>query len=438
VFFKKQFHITDADKEWVHETFDWLLKSYGYPVPGFTPILLTKEHFPQMIADPESPVEPLIADLCQLFGIDPNTISYEVEYDIRDNYGTPYEIQGAPYECDLEFIEKEEGSHYKLYMANSLLQNPSRLVFNTVFRFIQIELSQTNPLWMNTGDHNLYFYLIGIYKGWGVILAQTMTDTGRATDGFWETSWKHISPMPVPIMAYSMALLSGMIEEKDPGWKQFLPADTRSEFEKAIAFIDKNGNPFYNKQELAASALFSEAGLLYNERRWDESIELYQKALFLTSDDLVRSRIYNDLGYMHLCKNEFERSIPSFLKALELDPAASYANDNLGFAYIMIGDLDTGRHHLAIALQSGTNEHSYSYRNLALYHQKKGETELARVHFQRSFDSITFPVDWLEYYYARFLFEHGEKDEAIKYLQMAVDKGEELAIQWMNEINKTN
>jgi len=43
----------------------------------------------------------------------------------------------------------------------------------------------------------------------------------------------------------------------------------------------------------------------------------------------------------------------------------------------------------------------------------------------------------LEYLYARFLFEQEEKEEALVYLQMAVEKGEPQAIQWIKEINKS-
>jgi hypothetical protein len=60
---------------------------------------------------------------------------------------------------------------------------------------------------------------------------------------------------------------------------------------------------------------------------------------------------------------------------------------------------------------------------------------LAQKNFQLAFEHITIPVDWLEYLYARFLFEQGDKEEALMYLQIAADKGEHFAIQWMEELN---
>src|SRR5450432_2233931 len=87
----KDFYITDADREWVNKEFEWLIKSYGYPSSGFSPILLTDQFFPLSIAHKKTAVEPLLADLCRLFKIDPAKISFEMEEDIRDTHGTPYE-----------------------------------------------------------------------------------------------------------------------------------------------------------------------------------------------------------------------------------------------------------------------------------------------------------------------------------------------------------
>ncbi|MES1214997.1 MAG: hypothetical protein ABUT20_05740, partial [Bacteroidota bacterium] len=95
---------------------------------------------------------------------------------------------------------------------------------------------------------------------------------------------------------------------------------------------------------------------------------------------------------------------------------------------------ETGKHYLSIALQTAKNNAAYSYRNMAVYHQKRGEAEKARVFFLKAFENITIPVDWLEYLYARFLFEQGETGEALVYLNIAVERGEPLAIKWMNDM----
>jgi len=434
---KNKFVITDTDKEWVHQNFEWLIKAYGYPSKGFKPVFFTDEFFPLTIGHKQTAVEPLLSDLCNLFDIHPSRISYVIEKDIRDTHGIPYEYQDAPFECDLEIIEQGDEYHYKLYFANNLLKRPKRLVFNAVFKLIQIHLGRTDIGWVNNEDLYFTFYLIGIYTGWGVVLAQTMIDVGSDTDMFWQSSWKYVSPMPIPVMAYSMALFSSLIEEKDPDWKTFLPSEIRIQYERACEFISDNPNPVFNKQELLAKSLFDEARQQASQKNFDAAIETYQKIIFLTDRTALKTSVYNNLGYTILEKGDFETAIPYLQKALEIDPSASFANENLSFAFIMLGDTDTGMYYHSIGEQTGKSIKAYTYRNLAMYHQKRGEMEKARQSFQRAFDHITIPVDWLEYLYARFLFEQGETEEATVYLQMAVEKGEPRAIQWMKELNQT-
>lgn len=430
----KEFYITEEDKEWVHNVFKWLIEAYGYPDPEFSPILLTDEFFPSAIAHKKPAVEPLLADLCNLFNIDPSTISYEIEEDIRDSYDTPYQFSGTPFECNVDITTAERGYHFKLFFAKSLLKNPKRLVFNAVFQFIKINLAHGDIEWIRDESQYFNFYMVGIYTGWGVLISQTMIDVGKENEGHWERTWRYVSPMPVPIMAYSMALLSGMIEEKQASWKNYLPPDFRVQYEKAFDYIEKEGNPFYNKQELTVRKFFKEALAYTDAKDYNAAIEIYQKAIFLPVDDKFKATIYGNLGYTILCKGDFKKSIPYFQKSLELDPKAQYAYDNMSFAFIMTGDTDTGMHYHALGQQTGMAVPAYTYRNLAMYHQKKGETKKAKENFKRSFENITIPVDWLEYLYARFLFEQGEQEEAMVYLHIAVEKGEPQAIQWMKEI----
>lgn len=56
---------------------------------------------------------------------------------------------------------------------------------------------------------------------------------------------------------------------------------------------------------------------------------------------------------------------------------------------------------------------------------------------QKAFDNIVIPIDLLEYFYAQFLFEIGEKEKGMEYLKKAIDKGEPEAIKLMNTINTT-
>jgi tetratricopeptide (TPR) repeat protein len=134
---------------------------------------------------------------------------------------------------------------------------------------------------------------------------------------------------------------------------------------------------------------------------------------------------------------EYQKSILQFQKALEIRPGYGYANDNLGFAFIMSGDLDSGKFYLNTALKTENNDAGYSYRNFALYHQKRQEYEQAEEYFQKAFNNILIPIDFLEYFYAQFLFEVGKKEDGMSFLKIAIEKGEPEAIKLMNSLNQS-
>ncbi len=50
----------------------------------------------------------------------------------------------------------------------------------------------------------------------------------------------------------------------------------------------------------------------------------------------------------------------------------------------MLGDTDTAKYYHSLAAQR-KGVPAYSYRNLAIYHQKRGEIELAQKEFPTSF-----------------------------------------------------
>ena len=63
---KNKFWISDADKEWVHNSFNWLIQAYGYPLRNLKPVLFTDEFFPTSFANNKIEVECLITDLSKL------------------------------------------------------------------------------------------------------------------------------------------------------------------------------------------------------------------------------------------------------------------------------------------------------------------------------------------------------------------------------------
>lgn len=356
--------ITETDRLWVEDSFSWLIKVFGYPYRESEQILLTENYFPKTFRAEQILTENIISDLCTLLAIKEGTITFEVHSDIRDVYGVPYEIQGKPFETD--FVAVDGG--YKIYVANSLQKHPKRLIFGLVYECIRIRLTHSN-LQFDTGeDTDLFIYIAGIYFGFGVLLAQNLNITGRMNDGFWETKWNYISEMPNEVMAFGLAMHSALIGNNTPKWKVDLPNEIRSQFEGSLNFLTNNRSRLFNEMELKSNELFKSAFDKYLKNEFEEAIEDLQKVLFITEDVTMKADVYNNLGYYNVRLMRYDEGVKHFKNAIKTMPDYGYANDNLGYALIQLGNLEEGRKWLDKAFMTENNDVAYTYRNLALYH----------------------------------------------------------------------
>ncbi|AUC15429.1 hypothetical protein BTO06_09880 [Tenacibaculum sp. SZ-18] len=427
-----KFRITEPDRDWVEDNFKWLIKVFGYPSRQSEQILITDKFFPKTFSTSDLIVQNLIEDLCNLLGVDSIKIRFELHEDLRDVYGMPFEMEGKPFETETEVTE----NNYKIHIAKSISKRPNRLVFSLIYEFIKIRLKE-NKLQYDTGDDtSLFIFIAGIYFGFGIPLSQNLTDRGRIDDGFWETKWNYVSEMPSEVMAFGLATYSKLIEQDNPEWKNELSQENKILFEGAIAFLNDSPSTVFSKAELDANDLFHLADQEYKKGNYEEAISNLQKILFLTNDELLKSDVYNNIGYYQIRSGAYEKSITNFDKALQIDPNYGFAYDNLGYSLIQMGQIEEGKQQLEKALKTENNDNAYTYRNLALYHLAKNELEQAESNFKLAFESETVPVDLLELHYANFLINQGETEKGIEYLEKAVEKGEPEAIERMNEIKK--
>jgi hypothetical protein len=114
-------------------------------------------------------------------------------------------------------------------IAKSLLSHPGQLLLNLDLNFIRIRLTEYKIQYDTGTDTDLFLYLCGIFNGHGVMLYQNLVDTGVTSDTFWEKRWRFVADMPVPVMAYALALYYDLIEKRDPVWKNDLPADLKNQ-----------------------------------------------------------------------------------------------------------------------------------------------------------------------------------------------------------------
>ena len=424
------FKITDDDKLWVEENFRWLKSVFGYPNKMEEQVLLDPKFFPATFATQKVNIENVIADLCKLFGLSHDIVTFEILTDLRDYNNIPYQMEGKTFECETEL---GKGS-YKIFVANSLQKHPERLMYSLIYEFIRIRLTESELEFDVGGDDTgLFIYLAGIYYGFGVILAQNLLHQGRSSDGMWEIKWNYGSEMPQPVMAFSLATYANLTGDNDPSWKNEFKGGFKKMLDEAIVYLQENPNDLHDAQEIKANDLFNQANAHFEANEFDDAIATLQKIIFLTNDDVMKADVFNNMGYYYMRMKDYQQGISNFRKALALGPEYGFANDNLGYALIMTGELEEGRQYLEKAMKTANNDVAYTYRNFALYHQEKKEFDLAEEWFQKAFDQKS-PVDLLEYHYAEFLVEQGEMEKAKEFFMKSAQKNEAEGVTRLREL----
>jgi len=425
------FKITEDDRLWVEENFRWLKDVFGYPNKMEQQVLLTGKFFPTTSSNESVSIHNVVTDLCALFSLARGTVKVEVLTDLRDLSNIPYEIEGKAFACETELTK----GAYTIFVAGSLQKQPERLIYSLIYEFIRIRLTESDLEFDVGGDDTgLFIYLAGIYYGFGVILAQNLVDKG-SNDGMWEIKWDYVSDMPQQVMAFSLAVYATLTGNNDPAWKNEFRGDFKKMFEGAIAYLQANPSDLYDEKEVKANDLFNEANAYFDNNEPESAISALQKILFLTSDDVLKADVYNNMGYYYMRKRDFVQGISNFRKALVLGPEYGYANDNLGYALIVTGELEEGLEYVEKAMQTGNNDIAYTFRNLALYYQYRKQPGLADEFFQKSFE-LKVPVDLLEYHYGEFLFEQGDVERAREFFVKSAEKNEEEGVNALRALNE--
>ncbi|HWY98803.1 MAG TPA: tetratricopeptide repeat protein, partial [Bacteroidia bacterium] len=398
----KEFSITPEDKRWVDVCYKWLLKTFGYPSKEAGPILFAPKYFPITHQDRKVTANNLLADLCNLYLIDGKKVSFTLIPDIRDIPNTPHQIQGRAFESDLDIISGESGSpQYVIHIANSLVYREYLLLRRLILELTKIKIYEENPELVSGANLAYFTYIAAVYFGFGVLISRALVEIGVEYKGGWQKTWRTKSEVPYQVVSYALASYSKLIGDENPSWKSNLPADVVEEYDSAMQYLVANPDEttYFDKtafeNDLKARQHQANAMELVKSKQFDEAVKEYELAISLATDKYLLSQLYINMGYRYLMAENYEKSLPCYLKALELQPGYDYALANMGYIYTMTEQLEKAKECLEKVEPYDNILKAYLLRDWALYYMKMGNDELAHDYFKKTFDTKT-SVDLLE------------------------------------------
>lgn len=164
-------------------------------------------------------------------------------------------------------------------------------------------------------------------------------------------------------MAYGVLLLRTGKYEK-----------AREIFDKILIFYPRNERVRNNAKVNIALAYWKLGDL---DLAIDRMTEMHNK--------LKNSRTYGGLGYMLLCKGDYEAALEFNLEALDYDDTDPVILDNLGQTYYLMGDLDNAFKYFNKAKEQKEDQVDTLFYLGNIYLQR-GQREEAKEHYKKALE----------------------------------------------------
>lgn len=137
-----------------------------------------------------------------------------------------------------------------------------------------------------------------------------------------------------------------------------------------------------DEQITEALTIFNRAKYLHQEKRFDEAINEYRRALQLDNEN---PWIYNSLGLALAAKRKFDDALAAFEDALKLNPDLTDVHNNIGVVYAEMGKRDKAFESFGRVVRDPTypTPEKALFNLGELYVQEKNY-ELALMHYRRA------------------------------------------------------
>jgi tetratricopeptide (TPR) repeat protein len=212
--------------------------------------------------------------------------------------------------------------------------------------------------------------------------------------------------------------------------------------------MESGGEPDYQWAETdfeffkeKAQTLFQ----LYNEGRQEgtadstylvQAAEDYERAISLKPDDPIVPQLYVQLGLTYYYLGEYEKAIPWFEKKIEIDPDVYNTYLNLAYCYLKMEDFETAIDKM-VKVTELNPEYCLAHKTIANSYLVSIKDRAKAAEWYKKWsecepDSYA-PYKWLGY--LAISAKPARKDEAIRYLLIAVDKMQAAGVDSCTELD---
>jgi tetratricopeptide (TPR) repeat protein len=408
--------ITTEDKEWVEGVFIWFGIAFGFDrlkEIGF--LLPTAENFPANVEPENEAFEQLFLNICNVYELDPNDIVVRF---FENTKWTTWAPMGETTVASGKYYEAftESSKRYHVSIDKAMFDDYDHLIAVLAHELAHVKLLGGRFIERDHPEMEPINDLATIYFGYGIYTANASV----SANGYWAGKNGYLPPQ---VIAYALALISKIKDEKEPHISEYLNTNCRELFQKSLEWLWEKQDTTLTTEKIAECneqyVVLSGIDKAYDERDYQKAIDLNAR---LFKGDKTDATPYNTRGYSKLMLGKYEEAINDFNEAIMLDPYWDYPYNNRGYCYLMLGQLEEGFVDSDSSFNMNPNN-SFSHRNLGVYHLLKGDLSKAKEFLETALN-MDPKTDLIRYHLGLLYLKSGEREKAINEFEKSSASGE--------------
>ena len=412
--------VTPDDKQWIEESFDWLIKSFSFAKAKELPFILPQ---PKTASGGKSTVtdqlQTILQNLCKRWEIDPATVALEIFNDRPPkkwySFFIPQKDYSGPagtYQAQIEGAKKISLIH----LGQSYLKYHDLTTAILTHELAHAKLLGEEYIPIQAPHMELLTDLTCIYFGFGILFANTCyLDRGDTSGRF--------SYLPIPIVSYANALLCYITGYDAARVIPHLNGNTRKLFERDYHYLITTNDTILTKEHIQKSEeqfhdhrKINEA---WKEKNFDLLIETANSLLGKGTDD---DFLLNYIGYAYIEKKEYHAAIDAFTRAIDKSPHWDLPYTNRGYCRLLLGEDDAAYPDLERAMEIN-NGNSYTLRNLGIYMMFNNDLPKALQYFEHA-EILDPGTGTINYYLGLAHQRSGNTEKAGEYFTISKERNE--------------
>ena len=230
--------VTSEEKDWIEESFLWLMNDLGTGLLSSPIILPTAEFFPDPYAGQREDVMPMLVRLCEYMSVDPDTLKLEFYSESRDDY-----LRTLPF---YEGQKVGSAGHYRIRkgkqiigIETSQLSNTTSLVATLAHELGHAILLGEDRLSSTEDDHEPLTDLLTVYYGLGIFSANSAFQFSQFESGGYQ-GWRAQTNgyLSEQMFGYALAVYAWIRGETKPAWYKYLDDGVKVYCQNSLKYLE--------------------------------------------------------------------------------------------------------------------------------------------------------------------------------------------------------